>query len=189
MDSRGYYESPDVDSSGPGAAPDKCNGMVRPVDAQQAYAQRLEAKSLRRWQGSRKEVQQTFQASAARTESSGSRTHFRNSASPGKRWLVQRRAQWKVGRFHHRSDEEVPDRARPESQRQARRANTAKTRSRLANRRCSRTDAANNLILDSNQGRPDGPAPVTSFSSRFRRLNALQIPNLICIPSKSELES
>src|SRR6266403_4718804 len=108
MDSRGYYESPDVDSSGPGAAPDKCNGMVRPVDAQQAYAQRPEAKSLRRWQGSREEVQQTFQASAARTESSRSRTHFRNSASPGQRWLVQRYPQWKVGRFHRRSHQKIP---------------------------------------------------------------------------------
>src|SRR5882762_5084439 len=103
MDSRGYYESPDVDSSGPGAAPDKRNGMVRPLDAQQAYAQRLEAKSLRRRQGPREEVQQTFQASAARAEGSRSRAHFRNSASSRKRWLVQRRPQRKVGRFHRRS--------------------------------------------------------------------------------------
>src|SRR6267154_5305937 len=142
MDSRGYYESPDVDSNGLGAAPDKCNGMVCPVDAQQAYAQRLEAKSLRRWQGSREEVQQTFQASAARPEGSRSRAHFRNSASPRKRWLVQRLAQWKVGRFHHRGDEEVPDCAWSESQRQARRANTAKTRPRLTNRRRRSPNAA-----------------------------------------------
>src|SRR6267378_3589642 len=99
MDSRGYYEISDADSSGLGAAPDRSNGMVRPIDAQQAYAWRCETSGFRGRQGSREEVQQTFQASAARTEGPSSRTHFRNSASSRQRWLVQRRAQWKVGRL------------------------------------------------------------------------------------------
>src|SRR6267378_2439002 len=65
MDSRGYYESPDVDSSGLGAAPDKCNGMVRPVDAQQAHAKdgSFNGAPNGKWDGSTVEATRKFQAS------------------------------------------------------------------------------------------------------------------------------
>jgi hypothetical protein len=162
--------------------------MVCPIDAQQAYAWHCEASGVRRGQSSREEVQQAFQASAARTKSPSSRTHFRNSASPRERRLVQRLAQWKVGRLHRSGNEEVPDCARTESQRQTRRANPAKTRPRLTNRRSSSTNAANSHILNSNQGRPDGPAPVVSSLIHISRVERRSTPNLICIPSKTELE-
>src|SRR6266404_5236156 len=103
-DSRGFYETSDVDYRGPGAAPDCRNGLVRSVGGREAngkgngkacgqgHPKLGEASGFRGQQVSRKEIQQTFQAAGAGAKSAGSRTHLRNSASARQRWFVRRDA-------------------------------------------------------------------------------------------------
>src|ERR1700756_761226 len=153
-------ETSHIDYRGLGAAPNGRNVLGR-IDGSEGCPQRSEAGVAFLWcQVAREEVQQTFQAAAAGAKGSGSRTHLRDSTGVGERWLVHRHAQRQVGRLHRGSHEEVPGQPRTDSHWQARCADTGKTRAWIADRRCRRTNAADRLFRNPDQGRTDTAAPV-----------------------------